>query len=376
MRSAPRIVISGYYGFHNAGDEAVLAGLVDTFRDCLPEAQLHVASADPEATRALHGVEAFDRYRWQEFREQMRACDAFVSGGGSLLQDVTSRRSIYYYLGTLALASYFRRPVMICGQGIGPIQAAPARSLATMLLNRARVITVRDPDSLETLKALGVHQPTVELTADPVFALRPADPEPAALLLRREGVDLSRPRVAFALRAWPPAPEGGDRPAEGEALENAAAEAVAYVARELNAQPVLVPMHPPGDQAFARAVADRAGVPCVRLCGGYPPRDTVALFGQMDLVVGMRLHALIFAALQGVPLVGISYDPKVEGFLRSLERTSAADLASIRGETLSQAIRHVWENRQEESTALRRHAAQLRNAALQNGALLTSLVSA
>lgn len=385
MSEGPHIVISGYYGFGNAGDEAVLAGMVDTFRDAVPNARLNVASADPEATFAMHGVDAFDRYRWQEFRSQVRSCAVFVSGGGSLFQDVTSRRSIYYYLGTVALAQYYRRMVMICGQGIGPIQATPARAVTAALLNRARLITVREPSSLETLQSLGITRPEARVTADPVFALRPAPPEAAALLLRREGVDLDRPRVAFALRAWPPRPELADvrrrpqepdpRVSEGEALVRAAAEAAAFVHRELGAQVLFVPMHPPGDREIARLVSERAGVPAIVLSGGYSPRDTLALFGHMNLVVGMRLHALIFAAAHGVTPVGISYDPKVDSFLRALGRTPAAQVASITGEALVGAIRSAWQTREEDALSLKRKASLLREKALENGALLASLVA-
>ncbi|MBI3947288.1 MAG: polysaccharide pyruvyl transferase CsaB [Armatimonadetes bacterium] len=369
MNKAPQIVISGYYGFGNAGDEAVLAGMMDAFRAAIPGAALRVASVDPDATRRLHGVESFGRYRWRDFGARVRACDAFVSGGGSLFQDVTSRRSLYYYLGTLALAGIYRRPVMVCGQGIGPIRSATARRVTAALLNRARLITVRDPGSLETLQRLGVARPEIHLTADPVFALQPSPRAVAERILRREGVSLDVPRVAFALR---PVPRGVE---PGDAVVSALAEAAAFVHRELGAQPVFVPMHPPADRNFARRVAEAAGVPAAILSGGVPPRDAPALFGRMDLVVGVRLHALIFAAVQGVPLVGISYDPKVEGFLRSLGRTPASDLASIRGVVLVDAIRHVWEAREEEAAHLRRAAAPLREKALENGSLLATLIA-
>ncbi|MDH7570266.1 MAG: polysaccharide pyruvyl transferase family protein [Armatimonadota bacterium] len=382
--SAPLVVVSGYYGFGNMGDEAVLAGLVDAFRAAVPNIVLAVASAEPEATRAMHGVEAFDRFSWQEFRAQVRDCTAFVSGGGSLFQDVTSRRSIYYYLGTVAMAHFYRRPVMVCAQGIGPIAAAPARAVTAALLNRAALITVRDPTSITTLTSLGVSRPPVHLTADPVFALTPASVEEADLLLRREGVDLETPRVAFALRAWPPRfevadgrhrpPDPDPRQAERERLVEAAAQAAAFVHRELRAQPVFIPMHPPGDRDLARAVAHRAGVPVVFLSGGYPPREMLALFGRMDLVVGMRLHALIFAAAQGVPVVGISYDPKVDGFLETVGRTSAAELTSITGDALVAALRHAWDSREEEAARLRERASVLRCKAFENGLLLRELL--
>lgn len=371
-----RVVISGYYGFDNAGDEAVLAGLIDAFQAAVPGLSIAVASSNPEATRRQHGVEAFHRYRWRDLRAQLQACDLFVSGGGSLFQDVTSRRSIYYYLGTLALARLCRRPVMICGQGIGPIVSPIARRATAALFNRAAAITVRDPASLETLAALGVRRPRIEQTADPVFALRPSSREVGEEILARHGIDLNRPCVAFALREW--RPRAGSAPAvtepSVEQLLDTWAGAAAFAHRELGAQVLFVPMHPPDDERYARRVAERASVPAVVLSGPCPPRDLISLVGCVDLMVAMRLHALIFAALQGVPLVGISYDPKIDGFLRLLERTPAADVTSIEGGVVLRALQTAWDARAEEASSLKQKAERLRENALRNGAILASLM--
>lgn len=380
MSTGTHIVLSGYYGFGNLGDEAVLAGLVATFRAALPEAVLHVASADPAGTRRVHQVEAFHRYHWPEFCHRLRTCDAFVSGGGSLFQDVTSRRSLYYYLGTLALADCFRRPTMVCGQGVGPIRSAGARRVAAFLLNRVPLITVRDTDSLQTLRDMGVTRPEIHLTADPVFALTAAPKEPGEQILKQEGVSLEKPRVAFAWRLWPPrrrrsASPSAYRDGEPSALVQAAAEAVAFVYQELGAQPVLVPLHPPGDCEMARQVLEAAKVPARTLSGEYTPWEMLAIFGCMDLVVGMRLHALIFAALQGVPFVGVAYDPKVEGFLNTLGTTAACELSSIKGTVLTDSILRIWRARKEEAALLKKKTASLREKALENGALLATLLA-
>ena len=195
--------------------------------------------------------------------------------------------------------------------------------------------------------------------------MTPVPPPRAEAILRQAGVDLSRPRVAFALREWP---------AAANALESWS-ETVAFVHRELGAQAVLVPLHPPADVALAARVAERAGVPTVRLAGGYAPREWPALFGCMDLVVALRLHALIFAATQGVPLIGVSYDPKIDGFLRLLDRTPAGDAASITGEALCRALRNTWEARQAEAQSLKQKAAHLKRCALMNGELLSRMLA-
>jgi len=87
-----------------------------------------------------------------------------------------------------------------------------------------------------------------------------------------------------------------------------------------------------------------------------------------------RPIALIFAALQGVPLVGISYDPKIDGFLRLLERTPAADVTSIEGGVVLRALQTAWDARAEEASSLKQKAERLRENALRNGAILASLM--
>jgi len=110
------------------------------------------------------------------------------------------------------------------------------------------------------------------------------------------------------------------------------------------------------------------------LPGPCPPRDLISVVGCVDLMVAMRLHALIFAALQGVPLVGISYDPKIDGFLRLLDRTPAAEMTSIEGEVLLHAIQTAWDARAGEASSLKQKAEHLRENALRNGSVLASLL--
>ena len=99
-----RILISGYYGFGNAGDEAVLAAILASLRRQVPEAQCDVLSIDPKTTTRLHGIPAYHRARPREVLTALRRCDLFVSGGGSLLQDVTSLNSLLFYLAQIRLA--------------------------------------------------------------------------------------------------------------------------------------------------------------------------------------------------------------------------------------------------------------------------------
>ena len=117
-----RIVISGYYGCGNIGDEAVLRGILAGLDELGVEAEITVLSSDPVRTESEHpGTRSIHRFNPLAVVRSIRSADLVVSGGGSLLQDITSARSARYYLGILRLAQILGRRTMLCAQGIGPL---------------------------------------------------------------------------------------------------------------------------------------------------------------------------------------------------------------------------------------------------------------
>ena len=143
-----RIVVSGYYGAKNAGDEAMLAAMLEVLGDLDPELHITVISADPADTRRRHGVEAIGSFDAGAIFSAMRRADLVVSGGGSLLQNVTSGRSLYYYMAVIFLALLLGKRVMLYAQGIGPVTGVFACRAMRWLGNRVSLITVRDEGSM------------------------------------------------------------------------------------------------------------------------------------------------------------------------------------------------------------------------------------
>ncbi|MBW3622285.1 MAG: polysaccharide pyruvyl transferase CsaB [Armatimonadetes bacterium] len=338
----PRLLFSGYYGLGNAGDEAVLAGLLQGMREAGIDAEVTVLSADPAHTEAWHGVRAVPRMK-PDLLRALSECDVLVSGGGSLLQDVTSSASLAYYLTVIALAKLAGKRVVIAAQGMGPVVRPASRRWTGIVLNRADLITVRDAASAALLRDCGVTQP-VHVTADPAFLLRPRsnDPGPKSNVQsptsRGQGreapvQDLERgdtathpgdvgpstpdlgprtpdpgPQVGLALRAWK------DR--------NAAAWG-ADLCRELRdrgASPFLIPMHEPHDRDLAEAIRAAVGD---EVAVSPPPNalsDVLDGISGCDVLLGMRLHALLLAANAGLPVVAWSYDPKVDALMHQVGR--------------------------------------------------------
>jgi polysaccharide pyruvyl transferase CsaB len=309
-----RFVISGYYGCGNAGDEAVLAGAWDALtRRSAGEASLTVLSQNPQQTEALHGLPAVDRMNFPLVRRTIRESDVLLTGGGSLLQDVTSVRSLLYYLWVARAGLNAGKPVMFYAQGIGPLRRKISRLLVRSVANRAAYVTVRDEDSASLLTAIGARKPTVEVTADPAFALDPAGPDEIDAIIAAESLPSDRPLLAVALRSW------------GDGAIDLHAKLLNELHRTTNAHVMVIPMQFPEDREFAGRVQSRIGLgcSCTILSRPYPPRALLGLVARAQALVAMRLHALIFAARAAVPLVALSYDPKVDSLMRALGRTDA-----------------------------------------------------
>lgn len=360
----PKVVLSGYFGFGNAGDEAMLAAQVAALRKLIPGVELTVLSGNPAETATAYAVAAVDRGNLTAVRRALREADLLVSGGGSLLQDVTSNRSIPYYLGIVALAKLYGKKVMLYGNGVGPVRGRFNRLLVRWLGNMVDLITVRDSGSAAVLKELGVTRPPVEITADPVFTLAPAGREAAEAVLAKTGVAPGRPRLGISVRPW--------RRLEG--YKAAVARAVDAFAAAEGVEVVFLPMQHPADMELSDQVAGLMKVPARVVTERCDVPTVMALYGAMDVVLGMRLHALIFAALQGVPHLGIIYDPKVASFLKIVGQPEAGHVENLDPEQVLQGLVDVWRRKEEIRPQLLSVSADLAGRAWRNAELAAALV--
>ena len=345
-----RILVSGYYGHGNAGDEAILAALTAGLADH----ELTVLSGDPAATRAEHGVEAMPRQSLGAIVRALRSTDLVISGGGSLLQDATGPRSVPYYLGVLWLARRLGRPFVVYAQGVGPIRS-PWRLRMLRLLNQARAITVRDQASAMLLRGAGVGRPPLEVTADAALGLPAPVRDPDRRALARLQLPARSPVFAFSVRRW-----------QGDGFAAAIASAADGLVRRYGGSVVLVPMQFPGDVATCEAVRARMREPAAVLARRLPTAGMLELFACFDLVVGMRLHALIFGALAGLLPVGLSYDPKVDAFLQAVGAPAPLPVRDLRGESLLQHLAERYPEAGGVGAALARRLADLRALARRN----------
>lgn len=317
--SRQQVLLSGYFGFDNAGDEAILESTVGLLRERKPELPICALSRTPGETAARLAIGATARMSPGGVAAQLLRSRLLISGGGSLLQDVTSHRSLAYYLTLLSVGRAFGCRTFVMAQGIGPLRAARSRKWVASVLNRVDALTVRDVDSARLLREIGVRR-EAEVTADLAFALPPRyTPRVAA----RTG---SSGAIAVSLRPWPGV----------EALLGPLAACLreARGAGGGGGRSLLGwPLNPAEDLPILRKLADL--LPELEILEGpYTPGEWVALAGGCSVVLGMRLHALIFGACGSAAVMGISYDPKVESLLDRVHGVRVG----VAGEGLDEAL--------------------------------------
>jgi polysaccharide pyruvyl transferase CsaB len=298
-----RVLLSGYYGFGNLGDEALLEVIVGRVRARFPGVELEVLTATPTMTAAALGVVGTPRWPWRTVRDAVGRADVVLSGGGGLLQNATSLRSLLYYAGILREAIRTNRKAMVFAQSIGPLDRL-GRFIVRRFCRGLSRATVRDERSRALFERLVPDTP-VERTADPAFLY---DLDASDADLRAEGLGSeSGPYAIVSVRKFPRLKEGAA----------AIARAVDRLADVHGVRAAFLPLGGAGDAEVSTEI--------IRRCTSAPvllPECTLAkaaaILRGARVVVGTRLHALVLAARFGVPFLAIAYDPKVSALCEEM----------------------------------------------------------
>ncbi|MDD4583832.1 MAG: glycosyltransferase, partial [Eubacteriales bacterium] len=237
-------VICGAYGRGNAGDEAILKAILTQLREIDEDMPFWVMSRNKKETRAVNKVKSLYIFNLFSFINSLRKAKVFVNGGGSLIQDITSSRSLYFYLFTLKAAKWCGCQIIMYGCGIGPINLPRNRRIAAKILNEtADIITLRDSVSFDVLREMKVDKPEILLAADPTVNLDCATPMKVNAAFLSEGVSPKVPKIGFCLRNWP----GFNHP-------EYVAAAADYAYKTYGVVPVFLPIEIPKDVSAADKV--------------------------------------------------------------------------------------------------------------------------
>ncbi|MEM7771352.1 MAG: polysaccharide pyruvyl transferase CsaB [Cyanobacteria bacterium P01_A01_bin.37] len=289
-----RVALCGYYGMDNAGDEALLASLLQMLP---PHVTPVVLSGNPSQTRARYGITACNRRSVRAVIGALRSCDAFIWGGGSLMQDATSAFSPFYYGGLMLLAQQMGLKTIAWAQGLGPLHRGTTRWITQRSLVHCNDISVRDPGSAQLLKQWNI---ACHLAPDPVWALESV-PVPGLW-------DSPAPRVAVALRP---------HPALTAKRLDVFIQALTSFQQATQVHLLLIPFQPSNDVPIAKAI--HTAIPnASEILVLNDPHQLKGAFKGVEMAIAMRFHGLIMAAALECRCFAVSYDPKVDQLMHDL----------------------------------------------------------
>ncbi len=291
-----KILISGYYGFDNLGDELILQVLLDQLQKINRQTEIVVFSAQPEKTRAEFKVNSVDRWNCQGIVREIKKTDYLISGGGGLLQDNTSSLSLYYYLAIILLAKLFRKKIIIYNQGIGPLKSWFNLCLVKLTLRSVNWLSVRDNFSQDLLFSLGLRE--CELSADPV------------LNLSSQISKFSQPREQ---NIWGIIPRLNDK-----SVENLLPQLSAFAEKQKAVLWIIPFQLSSPERDYAQKII---GIfPAIKLQFCSNRQEILSIFSQLNFVISWRYHGILLSALYKKPLAGIGKDPKIKNLLKELDR--------------------------------------------------------
>jgi polysaccharide pyruvyl transferase CsaB len=289
-----RVLLSGYYGKGNGGDEALLATLLQMLP---PDVTPVVLSGNPEETHRRYGIESYNRMELLQVIKTLRSCDGFIWGGGSLMQDATSAISPFYYGGLMASAQVMGLKTVAWAQGIGPLLRPQTRWLAKRNFAGCSQVSVRDRNSAALLSDWGI--PYI-LAPDPVWALE-SKPVPRLAYL-------PQPRIAVTLRNHPQLTE--------TRLANLIA-ALVDLQQATQAFILILPFQKSEDLGISEKIQSQLKDLSKIICA-EDPQLLKGIFRGVEMAIGMRLHSLIMAASEGCRCFALSYDPKINRLMENL----------------------------------------------------------
>lgn len=335
-----KMLLAGYYGFGNLGDEAILEMTLKQILAITKRENITVLSGNKAATQKKYDVNTIDRYSLWSIVKELRSSHVLIFGGGSLLQDVTSKRSIYYYLFLIRLAKLMKNKIVMLSQGIGPIISQRSIRAVRTTLSLVDYITVRDNHSKEFLVKIGVDEKKIYLSTDPVINMRKED--------SFENFDKKAKRVCFSLRNW---------------KDSDVSHKIGNLAERLIEKGIechFIPFYHKEDMQLIDQLEDLLGNKAVYYRDKLSTSQAFGIIKTMDVMVGVRLHSLIFAAAANVPIVAVSYDHKVDHFVNSVNMKIACTIDNIDENIIYNEIMDKIDNEDREKEKLLRSVEKLR----------------
>lgn len=359
------VVISGYYGFRNSGDDSILSAMIADLKAACPNISITVLSKNPAETARIYKVNSIDRLSFIKIWRLFKDTKLLISGGGSLIQDVTSSKSLYYYLSVIWLAKLRRAKVMLYANGIGPVTKNKNIKYVEKTLKSVDYITLREQSSFSELKRFNIGDVPCRITADPVFAATAITGKRVDDALIECGLNCNDKFFVITIRDW----QALDPDFEAKIVTFAK-----FVYDNYQIKPFVIPMQKHFDKDISKKLASQLNIPHGISHNSFSPKLLMGIVERSEFVLGMRLHALIYAVRAGVPVIALDYDPKVAAVMDAVELKFSESVSKIDTARLCSFAREILENHAEISAGLKRKSEEFISLAKENTAIAVELL--
>ena len=357
------VVLSGYYGHKNSGDDALLSAIIREIKEEKEDARFAVLSANPSETKVVYGVDAVNRFNPISVYNAIKKTKLFINGGGSLVQDVTSSKSLYYYLLAIHTAMKLKKKTMLYANGIGPVYKKKNKSYVKNVLNKVDYITLRDERSVEVLNLMGVDIPPIRVTSDPSVSISPSGIERVKEIFENERIDL-KPYFVISIREW-----------KNKNIASEVAKAADYISKTYGLTPIFIPMQNPHDTSISIDCIKQMSQKGYMIKGDYSFTDVMTIASKATLVIGMRLHLLMYGANVAIPVIGLVYDPKITAYLDYLQQKFTIDARMVTSKKICDMADDIFADYKNISSALDIKVKMLKDLNKENAKIAVKLIN-
>ncbi|MFV0503160.1 MAG: polysaccharide pyruvyl transferase CsaB [Lachnospirales bacterium] len=319
------VMISGYYGFRNNGDDILLKSIVDNLKKEKPNIKIVVLSKIPKETSEIYSVQSINRFNIFKITRALKRTNLLISGGGTLIQDHTSTNSLIYYLFLIYQGHKKGAKTMLYSNGIGPVNKKINRELSTAILNKMDAITLRDQEAFNEIKKMNVINNNISVTVDPAFALT---------MKVEKNVDFKNYFVV-SIRNW-------------KYLESNFEEEICkfcnHMGEKYGLTPVFVSMQPINDTEISQRIINRLTIKAYLYKESFTIEEILSILKHSNFVLGMRLHTIIYSIKVNTPVIGLVYDPKVEGIMSSIGENTYVNIKEINADILINHYVYILNN--------------------------------
>lgn len=340
-----KIVVHCAAGLQNIGDEALLKSFIDAFGK---ENDITVLCVNNKFAKELTGYTNCLNDADRRCKEIVKKCDLFVLGGGGLFQDETSVYNVFRWGRYLKIAIKYHKKTFLYSNSIGPLKWWFSRYYVASILKKTNIITLRDKESQEELKQIGVTH--AKVTADAVFGLKE---EKSASY-----INICKPYLCVVVRHWfdtiPLIPvsvckklniSSISNRRKYEQFVNNMAKCIDDLQNEFDLNIVMLPFMRDRDFVVSNDILKKVHNEKTHIIAkeDFGIQQYMQIIRNSKLVIGMRLHSIILAIKVHTPFVAISYSKKITSLINYLGfEGQMIDVNEFNVETFVNVVRNTF----------------------------------